>query len=135
MPVCVSLEDVVAPVEDVGEKAGPDPAELPEAEHAPEPLHLKPLDVVVPRKTLSIPRPAAREDIDLVTKPHKLFREVEHVSLHPSFGREEEGGILGVLQLVCERLGCLNPFRRVSGSHNLSPAPPLLLAKELEHGL
>src|SRR2546428_4360983 len=117
MPVCVSLEDVVAPVEDVGKKAGPDPAELPEAEHAPEPVHLKPLDVVVPRKTLSVPRPAAREDIDLVTKPHKLLREVEHVSLHPSFDREEIGRNLRDLQLVCCRLSCLKPSRKLSESH------------------
>src|SRR3989442_15995893 len=114
MPVCVSVEDVVAPVEDLGEKAGPFPAELPEAEHAPEPLHLKPFDVVVPRKTLSIPRPAAREDIDFVTKPRKLLREVEHVPLHPSFDREEIGSNLRDLQLVCGRLGCLTPSRKLS---------------------
>src|SRR2546427_7273318 len=117
MPVCVSVEDVIAPVEDLGAKTGPDPAELPEAENAPEPLHLKPLDVVVRRKTLSVPLPVAREDIDLVTEPHKLFREVEHVPLHPSFDREEIGRNLRDLQLVCCRLGCLKPSRKLSESH------------------
>src|SRR5438445_3614828 len=98
MPVSMSVEDVIAPVEDLGEKAGPDPAELPEAENAPEPLHIKPLDVVVRRKTLSVPCPAAREDIDFVTKPRKLLREVEHMPLHPSFDREEIGRNLRDLQ-------------------------------------
>src|SRR2546422_6227365 len=117
MPVCVSVKDVVATVEDLGEKPGPDSAELPEAENAPEPLHLKPLDVVVRRKTLSVPGPAAREDIDFVTKPHKLLREVEHVPLHPSFDREEIGRNLRDLQVVCCRLSCLKPSRKLSESH------------------